>query len=299
MANSNRAMVSSGSEAILREQRQIRRERFLSNSNLLIGLSVFVIIVLSAIIIPMITGIDPNVMEVVNRLKPPSVEHPFGTDAFGRDLMTRVLYGARVSLWVGCSVALLSCLFGTIIGIYASYFKILDHILMRICEGLIAIPGVLLAIALMAALGASNLNVIIALTIVYTPSVARVVRSSALVTKGQAFVEAAKVQGASSARILWTLILPNVISPLTVQASYIFAQAIISEASLSFLGAGIPAPAASWGNILQESKGVLQKAPWTVIFPGLAVVLCVLSLNLLGDGLRDYLDPRTAGRKKK
>ena len=299
MANSNRAMVSSGSEAILREQRQIRRERFLSNSNLLIGLSVFVIIVLSAIIIPMITGIDPNVMEVVNRLKPPSVEHPFGTDAFGRDLMTRVLYGARVSLWVGCSVAFFACLFGTIIGIYASYFKILDHILMRICEGLIAIPGVLLAIALMAALGASNLNVIIALTIVYTPSVARVVRSSALVTKGQTFVEAAKVQGASSARILWTLILPNVISPLTVQASYIFAQAIISEASLSFLGAGIPAPAASWGNILQESKGVLQKAPWTVIFPGLAVVLCVLSLNLLGDGLRDYLDPRTAGRKKK
>ncbi|MBQ6855807.1 MAG: ABC transporter permease [Lachnospiraceae bacterium] len=299
MANSNRAMVSSGSEAILREQRQIRRERFLSNSNLLIGLSVFVIIVLSAIIIPMITGIDPNVMEVVNRLKPPSVEHPFGTDAFGRDLMTRVLYGARVSLWVGCSVAFFACLFGTIIGIYASYFKTLDHILMRICEGLIAIPGVLLAIALMAALGASNLNVIIALTIVYTPSVARVVRSSALVTKGQAFVEAAKVQGASSARILWTLILPNVISPLTVQASYIFAQAIISEASLSFLGAGIPAPAASWGNILQESKGVLQKAPWTVIFPGLAVVLCVLSLNLLGDGLRDYLDPRTAGRKKK
>ena len=299
MANSNRAMVSSGSEAILREQRQIRRERFLSNSNLIIGLSVFVIIVLSAIIIPMITGIDPNVMEVVNRLKPPSVEHPFGTDAFGRDLMTRVLYGARVSLWVGCAVAFFACLFGTIIGIYASYFKILDHILMRICEGLIAIPGVLLAIALMAALGASNLNVIIALTIVYTPSVARVVRSSALVTKGQTFVEAAKVQGASSARILWTLILPNVISPLTVQASYIFAQAIIFEASLSFLGAGIPAPAASWGNILQESKGVLQKAPWTVIFPGLAVVLCVLSLNLLGDGLRDYLDPRTAGRKKK
>lgn len=299
MSNTNHMVVSQSSEAILREQRQIRRECFLSNPNLIIGLSVFALIVLAAIFIPMITGIDPNVMEVVNRLKPPSMEHPFGTDEFGRDLMTRVLYGARVSLWVGCSVAFLACLFGTIIGIYASYFKILDHILMRICEGLIAIPGVLLAIALMAALGASNLNVIIALTIVYTPSVARVVRSSALVTKGQTFVEAAKVQGASSARILWTLILPNVISPLTVQASYIFAQAIISEASLSFLGAGIPAPAASWGNILQGSKGVLQKAPWTVIFPGLAVVLCVLSLNLLGDGLRDYLDPRTAGRKKK
>ena len=195
-------------------------------------------------------------------------------------------------------MALLSCVLGTVTGIYASYFKILDHILMRICEGLIAIPGVLLAIALMAALGASNLNVIIALTIVYTPSVARIVRSSAPVTRGLPYVEAAKVQGAGSGRILWKLILPSVISPLTVQASFIFAQAIISEASLSFLGAGIPAPAASWGNILQGSKQVLQKAPWTVLFPGLAVVLCVLSLNLLGDGLRDYLDPRTAGRKK-
>ena len=237
-------------------------------------------------------------MAIADRLKGPSLNHPFGTDEFGRDLMIRVLYGARVSLLVGGAVALLSCVLGTVTGIYASYFKILDHILMRICEGLIAIPGVLLAIALMAALGASNLNVIIALTIVYTPSVARIVRSSALVTRGLPSVEAAKVQGAGSGRILWKLILPSVISPLTVQASFIFAQAIISEASLSFLGAGIPAPAASWGNILQGSKQVLQKAPWTVLFPGLAVVLCVLSLNLLGDGLRDYLDPRTAGRKK-
>ena len=264
----------------------------------MIGAVIFLLIVLAALIIPSVSSIDPNAMVVIDRLKPPSLAHPFGTDEFGRDLMIRILYGARVSLGVGCSVALLSCLFGTIIGIYASYFKLLDHVLMRICEGLIAIPGVLLAIALMAALGASSINVIIALTIVYTPSVARIVRGSALVTREQTFVEAAKVQGASSARILWKLILPNVISPLTVQASFIFAQAIISEASLSFLGAGIPAPAASWGNILQGSKQVLQKAPWTVIFPGLAVVLCVLSLNLFGDGLRDYLDPRTARRKK-
>lgn len=289
----------SSSEAILREQKQIRRERFFSNKGMLIGLLIFSVIVLSAVFIPMVNGVDPNVMDVVNRLKPPSKEHLFGTDEFGRDLFTRVLYGARSSLTVGCSVSLLACFFGTIIGIYASYFKVADAVLMRICEGLTAIPGILLAIALMAALGASNTNVIIALTIVYTPSVARVVRSSALVAKGRLYVEAAKVQGASSGRILWKLILPNVISPLTVQASYIFAQAIISEASLSFLGAGIPAPAASWGNILQSSKSILSKAPWAVIFPGLAVVLCVLSLNLLGDGLRDYLDPRTAGRKKK
>ena len=284
---------------ILREQRQIRRERFFSSPGLIMGLTVFILIVMAAIIIPAVANVDPNAMAIADRLKGPSLKHPFGTDEFGRDLMIRVLYGARVSLLVGGTVALLSCALGTVIGIYASYFKILDHILMRICEGLIAIPGVLLAIALMAALGAGNLNVIIALTIVYTPSVARIVRSSALVTREQPYVEAAKVQGAGSGRILRKLILPGVISPLTVQAAFIFAQAIISEASLSFLGAGIPAPAASWGNILQGSKQVLQKAPWTVIFPGLAVVLCVLSLNLLGDGLRDYLDPRTAGRKKR
>ena len=284
---------------ILREQRQIRRERFFSSPGLIMGLTVFILIVMAAIIIPAVANVDPNAMAIADRLKGPSLKHPFGTDEFGRDLMIRVLYGARVSLLVGGTVALLSCALGTVIGIYASYFKILDHILMRICEGLIAIPGVLLAIALMAALGAGNLNVIIALTIVYTPSVARIVRSSALVTREQPYVEAAKVQGAGSGRILRKLILPGVISPLTVQASFIFAQAIISEASLSFLGAGIPAPAASWGNILQGSKQVLQKAPWTVIFPGLAVVLCVLSLNLLGDGLRDYFDPRTSGRKKR
>lgn len=284
---------------ILREQRQIRRERFFSSPGLVMGLTVFILIVTAAIIIPAVANVDPNAMAIADRLKGPSLKHPFGTDEFGRDLMIRVLYGARVSLLVGGTVALLSSVLGTVIGIYASYFKILDHILMRICEGLIAIPGVLLAIALMAALGASNLNVIIALTIVYTPSVARIVRSSALVTREQPYVEAAKVQGAGSGRILRKLILPGVISPLTVQASFIFAQAIISEASLSFLGAGIPAPAASWGNILQGSKQVLQKAPWTVIFPGLAVVLCVLSLNLLGDGLRDYFDPRTSGRKKR
>ena len=298
MKISNTATDCQTSEVILREQRQICRERFISNPGLIIGLTVFILIALAAIIIPAAVNVDPNEMAIADRLKGPSLNHPFGTDEFGRDLMIRVLYGARVSLLVGGAVALLSCVLGTVTGIYASYFKILDHILMRICEGLIAIPGVLLAIALMAALGASNLNVIIALTIVYTPSVARIVRSSALVTRGLPYVEAAKVQGAGSGRILWKLILPSVISPLTVQASFIFAQAIISEASLSFLGAGIPAPAASWGNILQGSKQVLQKAPWTVLFPGLAVVLCVLSLNLLGDGLRDYLDPRTAGRKK-
>lgn len=291
--------ISSVSEAIFAEQRQLRKERLLASPGLIIGTVGFALVLALAILVPLISDADPNAMAVVDRLKPPSGAHILGTDEFGRDIFIRLMYGARVSLWVGGCVALFSCVLGVIIGIYASYFKVLDHILMRICDGLIAIPGILLAIALIAALGTSSWNVVVALTIVYTPSVARTVRASAMVVREQAYVEAAKVQGFSSFRILWKLILPGVISPLTVQASFIFAQAIISEASLSFLGAGIPAPAASWGNMLQASKQVFSKAPWTMICPGAAVILCVLSLNLLGDGLRDFMDPRTKGGAKK
>lgn len=291
--------TSAVSEAIFKEQRQLRKERLLASPGLIIGFAGFVIILVLALFVPAFSSTDPNAMVVVDRLKPPSGEHLLGTDEFGRDLFVRLMYGARVSLWVGGCVAVFSSILGVILGIYASYFKILDHILMRICDGLIAIPGILLAIALIAALGTSSWNVITALTIVYTPSVARTVRASAMVVREQPYVEAAKVQGFSNFRILWKLILPGVISPLTVQASFIFAQAIISEASLSFLGAGIPAPAASWGNMLQASKLVFSKAPWTMICPGAAVVLCVLSLNLLGDGLRDFIDPRTKGGAKK
>ena len=291
--------TSAVSEAIFREQRQLRKERLLASPGLIIGFVGFVIILMSAVLIPALSNADPNAMIVVDRLKPPSGEHILGTDEFGRDLFVRLMYGARVSLWVGGCVAVFSCILGVILGIYASYFKILDHILMRICDGLIAIPGILLAIALIAALGTSSWNVVVALTIVYTPSVARTVRASAMVVREQPYVEAARVQGFSDFRILWKLILPGVVSPLTVQASFIFAQAIISEASLSFLGAGVPAPAASWGNMLQASKLVFSKAPWTMICPGAAVVICVLSLNLLGDGLRDFMDPRTKGGAKK
>lgn len=294
-----RKNMSKASEAIFKEQRQIRKEKILANPALIIGTIGFLIILIAAIFVPMLSSVDPTAMTVTKRFKAPSSEYIFGTDEFGRDIFIRLMYGARVSLWVGGCVALFSCVFGTIIGIYASYFKILDQILMRICDGLIAIPGILLAIALIAALGTSSWNVVLALSIVYIPSVTRTVRASAMVIKEQPYVEAAKVQGFSNLKILWKLILPGVISPLTVQASFIFAQAIISEASLSFLGAGIPAPAASWGNMLQDSKMVFSKAPWTMIFPGLAVIICVLSLNLLGDGLRDYLDPRVKGGAKK
>lgn len=295
----SRKNISAASEAIIREQRQLRKERLFASPALIIGVCGFLVILLLAIFVPLFNPVDPDSMDVVNRLKAPSGEHILGTDEFGRDLFIRVMYGARVSLWVGGCVTVFSCILGIIIGIYASYFKILDQILMRICDGLIAIPGILLAIALIAALGTSSWNVIAALTVVYTPNVARTVRASAMVIREQTYVEAAKVQGYSSFRILWKMILPGVISPLTVQASFIFAQAIISEASLSFLGAGIPAPAASWGNMLEASKMVFSRAPWTMICPGAAVILCVLSLNLLGDGLRDFLDPRVKGGRKK
>ena len=291
--------ISASSEAIIKEQRQITREKLLASPGLIIGTIGFLLILVTAILVPILNTQDPNAMVVMDRLKAPSDARIFGTDELGRDLFIRVMYGARVSLWVGGCVAIFSCVLGTIIGLYASYFKVLDQILMRICDGLIAIPGILLAIALIAALGTSSWNVVVALTIVYTPNVARTVRASAMVIREQTYVEAAKVQGSGNFRILWKLILPGVISPLTVQASYIFSQAIISEASLSFLGAGVPAPAASWGNMLEASKAVLSKAPWTMIVPGAAVIICVLSLNLFGDGLRDFMDPRTKGGVKK
>ena len=294
-----RKTISESSGLIIKEQWQIRKERLLASPALIIGFTGFMLILLAAVLIPLFSSVDPNAMTVAERLKAPGGKYLLGTDEFGRDIFISLMYGARVSLWVGGCVAVFSCLLGTIIGIYASYFKILDQILMRICDGLIAIPGILLAIALIAGLGASSWNVVIALTVVYTPSVARTVRASAMVIREQPYVEAAKVQGFGTLRILWKLILPGVVSPLIVQASFIFAQAIISEASLSFLGAGVPAPAASWGNMLQASKLVFSKAPWTMLCPGIAVILCVLSLNLFGDGLRDYLDPRVKGGAKK
>lgn len=282
-----------------KEQRRLQRHKFFSNYNLVIGSVIILIMISIAFVAPAITNFDPFEMQVTNRLSPPDSIHLMGTDEYGRDLFTRVLYGARVSMSIGLAVAVLSSVLGLIIGLYASYFKPLDNIFMRICDGLIAIPGILLAIALMSALGASSANVVIALTIVYTPSIARIVRSSALVVKEQTYVEAVYAQGAGHVRILWQNIAPNVLSPLMVQATFVFASAILSEASLSFLGAGIPAPLASWGNILQASKLVINKAWWMAVFPGLMLILSVLSLNLLGDGLRDFLDPRTKSVRKK
>lgn len=276
-----------------KERRRLLIRRFLSNRMALIGSLILLFIGVISIFAPLITQYSPLEIDPANRLQAPSSEHIFGTDNFGRDLFSRVLYGGRVSLGVGFAVAILTSIAGTIIGLYSAYYSVLDHILMRICDGLMSFPAILLAIAIMAALGPQVINVVIALTIVKSPTVARVVRSSALVIKEQTYIEALKAQGASSFRIIWRHIVPNTISPLTIQITYVFAVAIIIEAALSFLGAGVPAPAPSWGNILYDGKVVIFKAWWMTVFPGLFIILAVLGLNLFGDGLRDLLDPHT------
>ena len=281
-----------------KQQRQLFVHRFFANKLAVIGLGILILLLLLIIIGPFIISHDPYEMVVDDRLVGPSSAHLLGTDNFGRDLLSRIIYGAKVSMGVGFSVAAIASIIGMMMGLYASYYRMLDNVLMRICDGIIAFPAILLAIALMAAIGPSTKNVIIALSVVYIPYVARVVRSAALVVREETYIEAMKAQGASSQRIIWHHIAPNTLSPLIVQATFIFANAIIIEAALSFLGAGVPAPDPSWGNILYDGKMVIFNAWWMVVFPGICIMLSVLGLNLFGDGLRDILDPHTNQAKK-
>lgn len=278
-------------------------KRFAAHKLALTGGSILLFVTLVAIFGPMLTG-SPTAVDAANRLQGPSGENWFGTDNYGRDVLARVVEGARVSLTVGAITALLTSSLGLAIGLYAAYSRIADAILMRIADGLMAFPGILLAIAIMAALGQQSSNVIIALTIVFTPYVARIVRSSALVVKEQTFVEALHAQGSSKFRVIWINMAPNVLSPMIVQATFVFADSIITEAALSFLGAGVPPPAPSWGNMLLDGKTVIYNAWWMTLFPGIFIMATILAINLLGDGLRDLLDPTykgktTTGRKKR
>lgn len=291
--------LSDARRKLKKEQKQLLKRRFLSNYSMMIGIIILAFLVLLSLLGPWLVGYSPYEMVVSNRLQAPSLEHLLGTDNFGRDLLTRIIHGARASMGVGFSVAIITSIIGMTIGLYASFYKSLDQILMRICDGLMAIPGILLAIALMAALGPKVENVIIALSIVFTPYVARIVRSAALVIREQTYIEAMKAQGASNTRIIWLHVAPNVLSPLIVQATFIFADSIITEAALSFLGAGIPAPAPSWGNILYDGKLVIFNAWWMTVFPGLLIIIAVIGLNSLGDGLRDLMDPHYKKVKKK
>lgn len=294
----NKVELTSVKQILKKEQRRLFFRRVMSNKLLLTGGITIFLITLIALIGPLFLSGDPYQTEVSNRLQAPSAEHFFGTDEFGRDLLTRTVYGAQVTMGVGLSVAIITSILGMIIGLYASYYRTLDHILMRISDGLMSIPAILLAIALMAALGPNTKNVIISLSIVFTPYVARVIRSAALVVREQTYIEAMEAQGASTTRIIWRHIMPNTISPLVVQSTFIFADAIIIEAALSFLGAGVPAPDPSWGNILFDGKIVIFNAWWMTVFPGGLIILAVLGLNLLGDGLRDLIDPHTNHARK-
>lgn len=276
-----------------KEQRRLKRHKFFSNKLAVIGGSILLIILLGATLLPLISHYDPYDMVVADRLMAPSAEHIFGTDTFGRDLFARVLYGARISLTIGASVSMLSLVFGMFFGLCASYYKPLDNLIMRVCDGLNAVPASLLAIAFMAVLGASVRNVIISLAVVYIPNIARITRGSALSVKEQTYIEAMRALGAKSSTIIWKHIAPNVLCPVIVQASFIFADSIITEAALSFLGVGVPVPTPSWGNILYEGQSVIFKAWWMILFPGIFTAASVLGLNLFGDGLRDVLDPQT------
>src|SRR5271156_3929922 len=257
-----------------------------------VGLVLVGVLALAAIFAPLLTSLDPSSMKVRFRFKPPSAAFPFGTDNFGRDIYTRVLYGARVSLWIGLVVAMFAGLFGAALGILAAQLRYLDSIVMRVMDALMSFPAILLALGVTAALGPRMESVIIALTVAYVPAGVRVVRASALVVRELDYIAAARIAGAGNVRIMIRHMLPNSVSPLLVHVTFVFAYAILAEAALSFLGVGVPPPTASWGNIIAEGRDYAIEAWWVMLFPGLGITLAALGLNLLGDGLRDVLDPR-------
>ncbi len=256
------------------------------------GLIVLALVVLSGVLAPLWWTGDPLQMKPIQRLRPPSAERWFGSDHFGRDVYTRTLYGARISLVVGAWVSVVSLALGTTLGLVIGFYRRIDTIMMRVMDGLMAIPAILLALALMAMMRGSVRNVVIALVIPEIPRVIRLVRGSVLSLREHTMVEAARALGVGTPRILLRYVLPALVAPLIVQATYICASAILFEAYLSFLGAGTPPHIPSWGNIMAEGKTYVQLAFWIILFPGLFLAATVLAINLVGDGLRELLDVR-------
>ena len=277
-------------------QRWTWARTLLANRIAMVSAAVLLLAVLTALFAPLLTPYDPTFLDPAIRLQGPSADHPLGTDERGRDVLSRVIYGGRVSLLIGFSVTVVAAMIGSVLGLVSGYYPRFDTPIMRTLDGLMAFPSVLLAIAIMASLGPSAFNVFVALVVVYTPTIARLVRSTTLVTKQQAYVESARSVGMRDRAILLRYIYPNGLSPLIVQCTFVVAFAIISEASLSFLGAGVDPETPTWGNMLRDGQRVLQRAWWLSVFPGAALVLAVLTLNLLGDGLRDALDLRARER---
>ena len=266
------------------------------HSGVRFGAAVIAGLAAAALFAPFLGTGDPAALDPAARMRGPSGEHWFGTDMYGRDLYARAVYGARISLAVGLCVTALSVLAGLLVGLTAGYLRAVDAVAMRVMDGVMAIPGILLAIAMIALAGASLTTVVVAIAIPEIPRVARLVRGVVLSIREEPYVEAAVTVGTPLPKLLFRHVLPNTIAPLIVQGTYVCASAIIVEALLSFLGAGIPPERPSWGNIMAEGRALFQVAPWIVFFPGLLLALAVLAINVLGDGLRDTLDPRLARR---
>jgi peptide/nickel transport system permease protein len=258
----------------------------------LAGAAILVVVTLLALFAPWITPFGPMTMKISDRMQSPRLAHWFGTDELGRDVFSRVVFGARYSLMIGASVVLISVTGGVLLGLVAGFFRRLDGPIMRFVDAMMSFPDILLAIALVAVLGASITNVILALAIVYTPRVARVVRASTLVVRELLFIEAARALGVSTWRILFIHILNNIASPILVQATFIFAYAVLAEAGLSFLGVGVPPELPTWGTMIASGQQFAHQAIWLVVFPGVAIILSALSLQMVGDGFRDLLDPK-------
>ena len=263
---------------------------------IVVGGGLLALMVAMAILAPYLGTVDPQALAPAKRLRWPSAEYWFGTDMFGRDIYSRTIYGARVSLAVGLSVALLAVGLGMTIGLVSGFNRWVDAIVMRVMDGLMSIPAILIAIALMALNRASLQNVIFAITVAEVPRVTRLVRGVVLTLREQPYVEAAIASGTVSTKILWRHIVPNTMAPVLVQGTFIAASAMITEAILSFIGAGTPPTIPSWGNIMAEGRSLFQVAYYIVLFPGIMLSITVLGINLLGDGLRDALDPRLARR---
>ena len=262
--------------------------------SVLFGLIVLFIIGFFAIFAPWISSIDPNSIAVRSRLLPPGAEYWLGTDELGRDIFTRLIYAGRVSLSVGVGVAIIASSIGIVMGLTSGFFKRLDAPISRITDAMMAFPDILLAISLVAVLGGSVSNVVIALSIVYAPRVARIVRASTLVIRELPYVEAARALGVGTPTILFSHILRNIMSPIIVQATFIFAYSMLSEAGLSFLGVGVDPSTPTWGTMISNGRQYIDVASWMIICPGVAITMCVLSLQIAGDGLRDALDPKIA-----
>jgi len=258
----------------------------------LAGAVILAVVALAALLAPWIAPYDPMALKVLDRLQSPRATHWFGTDELGRDVFSRVIFGARYSLLIGALVVVVSMVCGVLLGLAAGFFRRLDGPVMRLVDAMMSFPDILLAIALVAVLGASMTNVILALAIVYTPRVARVVRASTLVVRELLFIEAARALGIPTWRILFIHVLQNIASPILVQATFIFAYAVLAEAGLSFLGVGVPPVLPTWGSMISSGQQFAHQAIWLVVFPGIAIILSALSLQMVGDGFRDLLDPK-------